>query len=34
MPMALHPNGHTGSDVIVYALGVGAEFGEIKYGKI
>ena len=32
--MDLHTKSHTWRDVIVYALGVGAEFGEIKYGKI
>jgi len=34
MLMDLHPKSYPGRDVIVYALGVGSEFGEIKYGKI
>jgi hypothetical protein len=34
MRMDLHPKSHTLRDVIVYALGVGSEFGKIKYGKI
>jgi len=34
MLMALHLKSHPWRDVIVYALGVRSEFGEIKYGKI
>jgi|APCry1669189101_1035198.scaffolds.fasta_scaffold00159_22 hypothetical protein len=32
--MALHLKGYPWRDVIVYALGVGSKFGEIKYGII
>jgi len=32
--MDLHPKSETWRDGIVYALGVGSEFGEIEYGKI
>jgi hypothetical protein len=34
MLMDLHPKSYPWRDVIVYALGVRSEFGEIKYGKI
>jgi hypothetical protein len=34
MLMDLHPKSYAWRAVIVYVLGVGSEFGVIKYGKI